>query len=126
MKLNLVLGRETALKLTEEFKVKDTEPILIKFETEYDLSSAVITLQNKTVVDEFNFSKQFEVPDKFLFDGRLFITVEMKLVGQTVKKWTFTPIRIKQNNEEEILEFYDFLTDLEERIKKMEKIHEII
>ncbi len=123
MKINIKLTRETTPRLTEPFTVKEDKNILLSFITDYELKTAKITLTNGDITDTFNFEKDFIVPDKFMFVGRLFIYVEMFVGDKSVKKWEILPISIERTNTG--LKIFDYLSSIEERLKVVERYQEI-
>ena len=125
MIIKVKLKKETSGRLIDNIKVNDTENIVLRFESEYDLSQAKLQLNNGDAVDEYPFRNDFTVPDKFLFKGRLFISVAMySRQGALIKKWEFFPLTVNLEDGKTIL--YDYLTDLENRLKKVEENQEIL
>lgn len=125
MKINFTLTKNTGLRLTEPFNIKDDEEIILHFDTDYDMSSSKIIVRNGDVSESFEFAQDFVVPDKFLFDGRLYVTIELNThVGKLVKRWEFMPIRISLTDSG--IQLIDTLSDLEKRVLALEKYHEII
>ncbi len=124
MKVNIKLTKETTPRLTEPFSVNEDKEIILCFNTEYELQSAKITLANGDAFGSFDFKKEFTVPDKFIFVGRLFICVEMYMGDKVVKKWEVFPISIEETPTG--LKIFDYLTSLDERLKKVERYQEII
>ena len=124
MEIKIKLPKENGARLAEPFTTKETDNIVINFETEYELNAAKITLNNGDINGVYDFKKVFEIPEKFMFAGRLFGKVEMYVGGKVVKRWEIFPIDIAQTPEG--LKLVDCLTAFDDRLKKVERYQEII
>lgn len=124
MEVKIKLTKQNGLTITEPFNVKESEDLNLLFQTEYDLHSAKIEVQNGETHGEYGYSQRFTIPDKFMFAGNLFIKVKMLIGNNVAKLWEIMPIKITQTPEG--LCFVDFLTDMDRRMKALEKFHEII
>ena len=124
MEVKIKLTKENGIHITEPFNVKETENLDLLFQTEYDLHSAKIEVKNGDICEEYNYSKPFAIPEKFMFAGNLFVKVKMMIGKNVAKIWEIMPIKITQTPEGLFL--VDFLTSLDVRLKALEKFHEII
>ena len=124
MTIDIVLNKDTTPSLTEPFCTKEDEEITLNFRSEYELNYAKITLVNGDVKGTYDFEKQFVVPDKFMFEGRLHISIELLYDNRVVKKWAIMPVKIEKTSSG--LKIYDYLSSIEERLKAVEKYQEII
>lgn len=124
MLIKIKLPKECGIHITEPFNVKETENLDLLFQTEYDLHSAKIEIKNGDVYGEYDYSQRFNIPEKFMFAGNLFVKVKMLIGNNVAKIWEIMPIKITQTPEGLLL--VDFLTSLDVRLKALEKFHEII
>lgn len=99
--------------------VTNDAALSFEFKSEYDLSNAVITLTNGGLTKNFKFAKKFDVPNDFMFEGRIIVIVDMYLEGKIAKSWRVPPIRIKEaeNNK---FGAYDELYRLENALSNLE------
>ena len=108
--------------------VSDNAPLSLSFISNYDLTTAFVTLCNGSVkIENIPLAEKLEVPKELLFEGRLLISVEMFIDGEVAKRWRVPPIRLKEANSTEF-EAYPELSalmklyfDLEERINGLDK-----
>lgn len=124
MEIKIKLSKENGVRIVEPFCAKEDETLIIDFETEYELSTAKIFLNNGETSGVYDFKRVFEVPKKFMFEGRLTGTVEMIVSGRVAKCWEIFPVDITRTVEG--LKFVDCLTAFDERLKKVERFIEII
>ncbi len=125
MVIKLKLNKETNFRLTEPFSAKDTEDIHLQFITQYDLSNSFVELKNGDIFGEYPCEKDFTVPDEFMVEGKVFINVKLfSNDKRLIKNWSFLPISIKMEDGE--LKIVDYVSDLEGRVAKLEKLHEEI
>ena len=91
----------------------------------YNLTNAFIRLKNGTLVRTYPYAKTFEIPEEFLFEGLLEIKVQKMKKGECVNLWSVLPIKIKYvedvSNPYGDKVIYDYLYNLEERIKRLEE-----
>jgi hypothetical protein len=117
--MKIILKQDSVAKIGADY-VNHNLPLILQFESCYDLSKAIIHLQNGALKSkQIPFNRVFEVPKEFLFEGKLFIQVDMIIDGKVVKKWQVPPIRIIEQKEEIL--FYpelDYLNNMLEEIKK--------
>lgn len=124
MEVKIKLTKENGIHITEPFNVKETENLDLLFQTEYDLHSAKIEVKNGDICGEYDYSQRFAIPEKFMFAGNLFVKIKMFIGKNVAKIWEIMPIKITQTPEGLLL--VDFLTSLDDRLKTLEKFHEII
>lgn len=124
MNITIKLTKNTVPCLSGPFKAKENEDITFNFKTNYVLHSAKIEVKNGNICEEFDYCQSFTIPEKFMFAGNLFVTVKMLIRNNVAKRWEIMPIKIIQTPEG--LYLVDFLTSLDERLKVIEKFHEII
>ena len=124
MEVKIRLKKENGLHITEPFNVKESESLDLLFQTEYDLHSAKIEVKNGDIYGEYDYSQRFAIPEKFMFAGNLFVKIKMFIGKNVAKIWEIMPIKITQTPEGLLL--VDFLTSLDDRLKTLEKFHEII
>ena len=111
-------------------QIEDTAPFLlpdelsINFESKYDLSSAVVGVQNNNEQGVYKYSSEFKVPQKFLFGGLLKLTVRAYAGDTLVKSWGISPIKIVEA-EGKIIAF-DLLTSTIKRVDTIQGIVEDI
>ena len=90
----------------------------------YDLSQAVLTVKNGEKLMQFPFSKKVTIPKEMLFAGNLSMKITMYLGAEKLKEWSVLPIRIIETDT--FVEGFDLLTDIENKVNKLLKEHEII
>ena len=115
MKINIKLNYSNKAYLSNAFQLKTGEPLIICFESEYQLLNAKITLKNGNEEKSFSFKKEFVVPEELLFAGRLYVKVE-KLMWDKVVKIIETS---------DGFEFLDVIADLEKRLQAVEELTKI-
>lgn len=81
----------------------------------YDLSNAVITLENGKTKKQFAFSHTFDVPNEFLFEGNLRIKITASIGEFIRKEWNCLPLRIIETSDE--TRAFDELAELQKEIK---------
>jgi|GEM_PF-3271516 len=124
-KINIMLKKKTGVTIPENTVLEDSADLVLHIDSDYDMTRAKILLKNGDVTDEYPFKSDFIVPDKFLFKGRLFISVAMySRQGALIKKWEFFPIAVRLEDGKTVL--YDYLTDLEKRVAILEERTKII
>lgn len=107
----------------EPFLVPDDLSFVIE-NTAYDLSNAFITLQNGDKKAHFKVSREFAIPADLLFAGILNFQIDIYYKGERIKRLVGAPLQIVETNDR--IEIFDILTNIEERLSELEKIHEII
>ncbi len=130
MEIKIELKCSNKIQILDTYKLNTGDSAKIHFNTAYDLTDGEIRLKNGSLKKSFAFSKDFLIPDEFLFDGRLYVKVEMKMAGKTVKHWDFAPIRIIETEggyefQDEISELQSKVADLEKRMIVQEEKHKI-
>ncbi len=119
-------------------RLVEHEPFLLPAEIEldfvangYDLSDAFVRLRNGENHDVLRLSNPFRVPKDYLHAGYLNLRVEMYLKGEMAKQWEVLPIKLLEVPSG--IEIKDYLGELEkklaemqEKVLKLEKQHEII
>ena len=123
MKLNIELTKETCVNIGGVFSPKENEDIL-NFKSRYDLSKAIIHLENGDTKKDFAFQQGFLIPDEFMFKGQLLIKVVLKVGNEVLKKWEFMPIGILQVPGG--IKIVDFYTNLAEQVKQIQDYLSII
>ena len=97
----------------------------------YDISNAVLILQNGTRRSKLPLSNEVNIPNDLLIAGRLYGEIDM-YVGETiVKKWVLTPIKITDNTGElnafdELIALQNKVAELEQRLVALEDKHKLI
>ena len=130
MEIKIELKCSNKVQILDTYKVSTGDAVRIHFNTAYDMTDGEIRLKNGTLKKFFAFSKDFLIPDEFLFDGRLYVRVEMKMAGRTVKHWDFAPIRIMETEggyefQDEISELQAEVEDLKRRMVVQEDKHKV-
>ena len=96
--MKIILGRDVVARIEGEVVFDADSPLILNFESNYDLSKAVIHLKNGTKQAKKSFFKNLVVPKDLLFEGRLLVQVDMYLDGALVKTWQVPPIRIVEKS----------------------------
>ena len=97
----------------------------------YNISNAVLILQNGARRSKLPLSNEVNIPDDLLIAGRLYGEIDM-YVGETiVKKWVLTPIKITDNTGElnafdELIALQNKVAELEQRLVVLEDKHKLI
>ena len=126
------------IELTKYARLIEREPFLLPDTLEidfiscgYDLSNAFITLKNGENKNKYKLSRPFIIPDKFLYSGDLYISIDTYSKGKLIKHWDCLPILIRETETgmqcfDFLFEIFDKMKEMEERINALEKAHEII
>ena len=115
----ITLGKDNVARLG------NTEPFLlpgklaIEFESNYDLTTAFISLKNGKIEGIIPLKKHLEIPSEFLFAGTLNLAVKLYHRDTVVKEWYCLPIRIIET--EFGIQAFDLLGDIEKRLKAIEE-----
>lgn len=123
MKINIKLNNSNKAYLSNAFQLKTGEPLIICFESEYQLLNAKITIKNGNEEKTYSFNKEFIMPEELLFAGRLYVKVEKLMWDKVVKRWELAPIKIIETNDG--LEFLDVIADFEKRLQAVEELTKI-
>lgn len=130
MEIKIELKRSNKVQILDSYKVNTGDVVQIHFSTVYDITDGEIKLKNGTLKKSFEFCQDFQIPDEFIFDGRLYIRTEMRMAGKTVKHWDFAPIRIMETEggyefQDEISELQAEVEDLKRRMVVQEDKHKV-
>ena len=130
MEIKIELQCSNKIQILDTYKVNAGDTVKLHFTTAYNLEDGEIKLKNGSLKKSFAFSKDFYIPDEFIFEGRLYVKVEMKMAGKTVKHWDFAPIRIMETEggyefQDEISELQSKVADLEQRMVVQEEKHKV-
>lgn len=119
--MNIIFELKTKNKIfmNSSFSLKTGDQPVLKFKTAYEMKNGKIRLKNGILEKSFDYSEDFLIPEEFIFEGRLFVRVEMILLGKIVKHWELSPLKIV--NVDDGYEFQDEMTDLQNRLTECEK-----
>ena len=119
------MNRIIKLSKSDVVRIENTEPFLLpgtltlKFNAiGYDMQNAFISIQNGTIKGHYRYKKEFVIDEKFLFSGKLNITVHLYMDEKVVKEWHVLPLKIVET--EFGIQCFDFLTELEKKIESLE------
>lgn len=99
MKKEIELTRNAIARLSnvEPFLLPDNLELEF-FSKEYSLRNVFISLQNGDVKGQYKYTKPFNVDNRFLFAGKLNIGITMYIDGEIAKRWSVSPITIKETH----------------------------
>lgn len=117
-KITLSKNQFARLDNPEPFIISENENLVFNFESEYDLSNAVITLKNNRLQKNYKLEKSFIIPKEFLFGGRLNFSITLYVDGEKVKKWIGLSIRLVEADKEIIV--FEEITTLTKRVVALE------
>lgn len=118
--MNIIIKKgKTGRAEVSPFMLPDSLKLHFKVEgVGYDLSEAFIVLKNGTAKGKYRLTQDFEVPDKFLFEGYLYMSIDVYLKGEKNYTIQVYPIKLVEANGETVV--YDVIQSLEERISHLE------
>lgn len=124
--ITLMDRRIARIDSLEPFYLPYSESLVLSFEQgNYNLVNAFIFLRNGTLAKQFPYSKTFEIPEEFLFEGLLEIKVQRMKKNECVNVWNVLPIKIRYvenvSNPYGDKVIYDYCYSLEQRIKALEE-----
>lgn len=124
MDIKIKLNKGNFIQMAEPFTVKETDDVFLKFETDFNLYEAKIVIQNGSIIESFNYSSRFKIPDRLMFAGYLNIKIEMYILNKVVKRWEILPLKILQTPEG--LKIIDHLSAIDKRLSEIENYLDII
>lgn len=118
------LNKEHIARLdnVEPFIVLKNEKLFLEIETFYDITNATITLKNGDLSKAYKLSKVFEVPNEFLFAGKLCATIDSYLDGKSIKRWSLLPIKVIEHETQ--IECFEQLDLIETKVDNILKFNE--
>ena len=118
MNKTITLGKDNVARLgnTEPFLLP--ENLTIEFESNYDLTTAFVSLKNGKIEGIIPLKKYLEIPSEFLFAGTLNLAVKLYHRDTVVKEWYCLPIRLVET--EFGIQAFDLLGDIERRLQALE------
>ena len=126
MKKIIELNQNGIGRLTERESFLLPDNLELEFKTKnYDLSNAFISLKNGAEEGKFKLTFPFVVDKRFLFGGKLEMTLRIYVKDTLVKTFAITPIKLIETTYG--IRAFDFLSALKDKYNKLfDKVNELI